>query len=152
MGRTKTKREPEEADAGLDGLGELVGMLKARKPSRLLFFRLMLSYVVLGEHGTFGERMEKYTVAVAVVRADARLRRRHGVKLRVTDPATLRLVALCYPTDGPVRSPGEVMRREIEEPAERLVRSGKVKRGGVIGVDRHPLGVRLRVGALRPTP
>ncbi len=152
MGSAKTKPKPEARDPRLDGLRELLDDLRSRKPGRFVWMRLMFSHVIFGKGGTFAQRADRYNAACAVAAADRRLRKRYGVRLRVSDDAVLRVIELANPPSGPARSPAEVVRHRIEEPAERLVRSGKVKRGGVIGVDRHPLGVRLRVGTLRPTP
>lgn len=96
-----------------------------------------------------GEARNALARAVFFNRLDARLLSERGVSLRVEDAATLRLVALAYPEHGPARPPAAVVQRELGEPAETLIRSGRAKPGDQIRVDLAPGGFRFRTGALR---
>ena len=150
------KTKPGKRGFGVDEatveMREFMVEFHTQKPGPLLLLQrglLSVGYVFAGKASTLFGRMARFSVALAVFRLDTRLRKRYDVKLRVLDSALARLVKMSNPPDGSTRFPAAVVSYEIEKPVERLVRSRKARRGDTIGVQRHSLGNRLQIGAVK---
>ena len=146
----KTKHKPTTAPD--PERAELRGVLEKLfgdpKPAgRIRGGVLKLRYLICGQTGTFSRRTELMSAAITVQTFDGQFQERYGVRLRVSHDVLLRLIDLSDPGGA---GPGlkEVISREVEAPAEKLISSGKARRDDTVGVRRHPLGQRLQTGVV----
>ena len=151
----KTETKPAEANPERAEFAEYVGKFRALGGgplARLRGGRITASYVLFGKTGTLTERVERYTAVAAAVRASQRLQRRYGVRLTATGGALERAVEIANLDPEHYRPVPAVVAKHVGEPAERLARSGRAKRGDVLVAEKHALGNLIRVGVSRKRP
>lgn len=149
---TKTKpvenaTETEEERAELQEVLQQLFGDPSKPAGRLRGAFVKVRYVLSGKTSTFFGRTQLLTASIAVQHLDARLQQQYGIRLRVSHNALLRVIELSDP-GGPGPGLSEVLSCEVEAPAEKLIRSGRAKRGDAIGVRRNPLGKRVQLGVV----